>query len=733
MPNVQKIEGFGAAQVGALSPSAAAAFEAFRAGPMRDDVQRALRTVSQPAQPAMQPVRDALATGTVRVLVLGDGKPEGIGASSLSSRWPDQVRDTLRARWAMSDRDTGVGYRPVCWSAPGVPNAPTISGTAGTDYVKITNAGGWGSRAVQLSPGTSVTFPAYAARFLRVNYTTAPTGSGTLEVLIDGRLAQTIDTTAADTTNAVAPMIDLGGIAPRVVVLRCKAGTPRVNGVVYRTALDGLHMVEASHDGYRADLYAYGDRSAGAAPAALQSRLLFDSIAALRPNLVIVALGAADMAGAGATPIAPADWRQALGDLFGKIRAAAPACSILFLHGAARVEDARSATATDNPGKIAQFEQAAQSVIDADPLALMLRESAWWQPLGAQPANPARPVEQDPRGWLVDSVHPSEFGAGQIAAGIVQALTGTLDNGVAPQSAALAGKANTSASLFVPGEGAGGAVVTGSWAIPPGAVTLTLETVNGGGGGGSGRRGAAGTVRCGGGGGAAGSLSQVTVRVADLPPGTSTLYYMISPPGAGAPAVTTDDTDGQAGGTQTGVTQIALSPVSTNSIASALVMSWCGSQSNGKGGTATGGAAGTATAGTQMTASGGAASATGGSGAPGFWTSGNDWGPSGGGAGGGITSTNTASSGGGGGYICGTSRGTTNVVGDGVPAIPVVQGSIGTGAGGGNSSLTAAGGNGGRGGDYGGGGGGGAASVNGYPSGAGGNGGRGYIKITARG
>ena len=300
-------------------------------------------------------------------------------------------------------------------------------------------------------------------------------------------------------------------------------------------------------------------------------------------------------------------------------------------------------------------------------------------------------------------------------------------------AAALAGKANASASLFVPGEGAGGAVVTGSWAIPPGAVTLTLETVNGGGGGGSGRRGAAGTVRCGGGGGAAGSLSQVTVRVADLPPGTSTLYYMISPPGAGAPAVTTDDTDGQAGGTQTGVTQIALSPVSTNSIASALVMSWYGSQSNGKGGTATGGAAGTATDGTQMTASGGAASATGGSGAPGVCTSGNNWGPSGGGAGGGITSTNTASRGGGGGYICGTSRGTTNVVGDGVPAIPVVQGSIGTGAGGGNSSLTAAGGNGGRGGDYGGGGGGGAASVNGYPSGAGGNGGRGYIKITARG
>lgn len=254
---------------------------------------------------------------------------------------------------------------------------------------------------------------------------------------------------------------------------------------------------------------------------------------------------------------------------------------------------------------------------------------------------------------------------------------------------------------------------SGVWTKPAGAVAVDVICIAGGGGGGSGRRGAAGTVRCGGGGGGGGAMSFGKFAAADL---AATETVTVGAGGAGGAAVTSDDTNGNAGG------------VGNDSRFGTAVLVRAQAPTGGAGGTNATGAAGAPGTGTYTAGAGGAASVTGAAGAVGANSSGAS---SGGGAGGGITAADASSAGGNGGSNTtrnglGVPTGGASGVAGGTDTVTKTLSGI-PGFGGGGGGATAAGGAGVRGG----GGGGGGASLNGTASGAGGAGGGGIVVVVS--
>ena len=260
-----------------------------------------------------------------------------------------------------------------------------------------------------------------------------------------------------------------------------------------------------------------------------------------------------------------------------------------------------------------------------------------------------------------------------------------------------------------------------SVSVPSGVTGVWIESFIGpGGGGASGRRGAAGTVRCGGGGGGAGAFVSNYWVPASLLGSTFTLTLPAG--GAGGAAVTTNDTNGNAG---------AAPPAASFVSGSFTVAIYVGTASTG--GTNALGTGGVYSLGSLNGVSGGSASTTGGVGNYGN-TSSNGV-PSGGGSGGGITSADIATNGGPGGwqllnYVFANSP-VGGVVGGASPATgnAAQAGICGVGGGGGAASISGAAQAGATPTGYGGGGGGGGASLNGNNSGAGGNGGGGYCRL----
>lgn len=266
----------------------------------------------------------------------------------------------------------------------------------------------------------------------------------------------------------------------------------------------------------------------------------------------------------------------------------------------------------------------------------------------------------------------------------------------------------------------------GSYTVPAGAVALRVQALGGGCGGGSGRRGAAGTVRCGGGVGGNGAFTDLLVPVSDVlaqyPAGS--VPYNVGPGTAGGAAVTTDDTNGNAGTAQSTVTNATYFGASAGASCFAIARAGVA----GSGGTATTGTSGGGLAGTAPASAATSASTTGGPGTQGAFGC-----P---GPGGGITSANVAGAGGSGqGPSFGSgSAGTGGVVDGAVPTSGTMGKLVGPGAapGGGAASITAAAQAGANAlANSGAGGAGGGASTNGFASGAGGNGGSGYLRITA--
>ena len=206
-------------------------------------------------------------------------------------------------------------------------------------------------------------------------------------------------------------------------------------------------------------------------------------------------------------------------------------------------------------------------------------------------------------------------------------------------------------------------LATGTYILPPLAVTVTPRLISASGGGGSGRRGAAGSLRCGGGGAQAGNFVERTFKASDIGPALTSVPVSIGAKGSGALAVTTDSTNGNAG-TNGGAT-------SFGTFLSAL------GSSAGSGGTNAGGTGGFANAsGTVFSPTGASASTSGGAGvAPasvGAMTSA-------GAAGAGITTGNAASAG-------AASRTAGNLVGGSAIVSGGTAGTSGGGSGGSGAS-----------------------------------------------
>lgn len=264
---------------------------------------------------------------------------------------------------------------------------------------------------------------------------------------------------------------------------------------------------------------------------------------------------------------------------------------------------------------------------------------------------------------------------------------------------------------------------SGSVVIPPNCTGVEIVAIGASGGGGAGRRGAAASLRTGGGGAASASSSTFIFSAADFP--SPTLNVIIGAAGAGAPAITTDNTDGAAGspGGTTTVTSGGVGFVYANGGAA-------GGGGNASGGGSAGGPSGQAT---YTGVGGGAGGSTGAAvaGVNGVNTGG------GGGGGGGITGADVQSAGGLGGLgtismgSAANPRGTAGTAGggNGGNAGTPAPGGLGGGGGGGGGSNTAGPGGSGGNGIRGGGGGGGGASLNGNNSGPGGSGSNGWCRI----
>jgi hypothetical protein len=265
-----------------------------------------------------------------------------------------------------------------------------------------------------------------------------------------------------------------------------------------------------------------------------------------------------------------------------------------------------------------------------------------------------------------------------------------------------------------------------TWSVPATAKFITIDATGPGGGGGSGRRGAAGTVRGGGGGGGSGGRTIYEFPVSELGANLG-LTIAVGPGGAGAAAVTANDTNGNAGAAGT-----LPSDVTVTATGAFLARGWNGT--GGSAGTTTGGGGGSAAFVSTFTGIGGGSGggSTPAGGTPGFGVQAGQ----GGGGGGGISAADSAGAGGAG-YsrevsrnLAGNPAGGTAGGGAGGAGIASAPGGSGGGGSGGGASTTTAAGAGGSGGAYGGGGGGGGASINGFASGAGGNGGDGVVRIT---
>jgi hypothetical protein len=268
------------------------------------------------------------------------------------------------------------------------------------------------------------------------------------------------------------------------------------------------------------------------------------------------------------------------------------------------------------------------------------------------------------------------------------------------------------------------------WTIPAGARAISIDAVAGGAGGGSGRRGAAGALRTGGSGGSGGSRSITTLFVSELL--TNTLSVQVGRGTAGGAAVTSDDTNGNAGESNLTASSTWVR-YNQNAYPITSVLLNAGGGGPGGGGTSAAVGGGVGWSGTFQGGAGGLAGTTGGASAPEVAAA-----PSGGGSGGPVYANNSSANGGSGGRVSlysptafGGAAGTSGPVGgagDNAPASTILV--CGQGGGGGAAGSSGAGGNGGNGAFPGGGGGGGGASPNGFASGAGGNGADGVVRIT---
>ena len=349
-------------------------------------------------------LRAALATGTARVVAMGDSKTEGAGVSVTADRWLDVLMAGLRARYAPTG-DQGLGYLPAYYATFwGFPSAPTTSGSAAT----VGNGGGLGNRSRHLAAGGAVTWtvPAWTSGVpLLVHWTQHP-GLGDLEVVTGGTVRATIATGGAAIASKVTPVTVPAGTTS--VTVRHKAGTgaglaARVEGIVHRTSTTGVIVYDAARSGAKAVDYSEGLGSSGAPDS---EDYHWQAVQLIAPHAVILAFGANDQASRTA-----AQWSDDLRLAVAKAKAAAPGAGVIVLHGAQRTEEA------GDPSRVLAFEAAARAAVGADPDVSILYESSLWAPVVGEDYSDGDGI------WLSDTVHTNATANQAIARMLLASIT----------------------------------------------------------------------------------------------------------------------------------------------------------------------------------------------------------------------------------------------------------------------------------------------------------------------
>ena len=360
------------------------------------------------SQRGWRALRAALASGTARVVAMGDSKTEGAGVSATSDRWLNVLMAGLRARYAPSG-DQGLGYLPA-WYATfyGFSTAPTTSGSA----VTVGNGGGLGNRSRHLAAGGSVTWtvPAWTSGVpLLVHWTQHP-GHGDLEVVTGGTVRATIATGGAAIASKVTPVTIPAGTTS--VTVRHKAGTgtgnaARVEGIVHRTATTGVVIYDGARSGAKVVDYSEGLGSSGAPDS---EDYHWHAVKLVAPHAVIMAFGANDQSDPPGGRTA-SQWADDLRVAVAKAKAAAPGAGIVLLHGAQRTEEA------GDPSRVLAFEAAARDAIGADPDVSILYESQLWAPVVGEDYTDGDGI------WLSDTVHTNATANQAIARMLLASIT----------------------------------------------------------------------------------------------------------------------------------------------------------------------------------------------------------------------------------------------------------------------------------------------------------------------
>ena len=361
------------------------------------------QTLSTLSERAAPPTRKAVAAGTIRIVVMGDSKIEGVGASDREHSWQRKLLATLRATYGSAD--TGYGYWPAISGHPFVVPNPALAGATAT---ALPNAYGLGMKAVRLGINDTLTYPAQQATKITVFYSRTMFFGGTADVLIDGAVVGSINSAGAEESGrTVAYTVSAGA---HTVQIKGTSGSASavVEGVLFETASSGVKMYDGAHGGYRADLYAQGGADIGSYDADDRH---YEAVAAVNPHLVLIGLGANDMAGVSGgfgVPVNATAFGSYLLTIVTRLRAAAPGCAIVFVMSTRRLED------TTNPEILTDHEEAARKAIGSLPGVTILYESSLWLPNTSAP--------QDDLGWLADSVHPSDLGHAEIARHVADRL-----------------------------------------------------------------------------------------------------------------------------------------------------------------------------------------------------------------------------------------------------------------------------------------------------------------------
>lgn len=351
---------------------------------------------------AFTPLLRAMDAGEARIVVMGDSNSEGFFLDAWDQRWMNVLRDKLRARWNITG-DQGEGYLPATYNTLGSNPPKPVRGGASENTYPVVDLGGLGLRSMWMKGDGTVTWPALtfsATTPLRVLINRRPL-HGSIEILVDGTVAATVATGGADAIIARDITVTAGS---HVISARGQGGsTVQIAGIEHRTG-QGVAVYDGALSG--ATVKTYTDRSAGQA-------LHWSEVARVNPHLIIVALGANDMAPNQSYSLTPQEWEDGLRQIVALRDQHAPNAGLLLLHAAAPAND------PDASARLRRYEARARAALEDQPRASILYLSSLWQP---RPDHVYSLANTDPDGWLTDGVHMSTFAHSQVADLILRAL-----------------------------------------------------------------------------------------------------------------------------------------------------------------------------------------------------------------------------------------------------------------------------------------------------------------------